>query len=72
MSEVITGLISFLVIFGFLIGVRLLIIWAFAKSLKTKRKAFWWMFFFTIPVGAIITLLLDIKDNTAREETDND
>ena len=72
MYEVIAGLIGFLAVFAFLIGIRLLIIWAFARSLKTNRNPFWWMFFFTIPVGAIITLLLDIKDNTAREEANKD
>lgn len=40
----------------------------FSTALKTKHKSFWWMFFLTIPVGAIITLLLDIKDNTQPPE----
>lgn len=42
----------------------LLITFIFSRVLKTNHKSFWWMFFFTIPVGAIITILLDIKDNT--------
>ena len=37
-----------------------------SKVLKTNHKSFWWMFFLTIPVGAIITILLDIKDNTEK------
>ena len=40
----------------------------FSKVLKTNHKSFWWMFFLTIPVGAIITILLDIKDNTSNKE----
>ena len=35
-----------------------------STSLHTRHSAFWWMFFLTIPLGVIITLLLDIKDNT--------
>ena len=38
----------------------------FSMVLKTNHKSFWWMFFLTIPVGAIITILLDIKDNTEK------
>ena len=50
-----------LIILGYL-----LITFIFSKVLKTNHKSFWWMFFLTIPVGAIITILLDIKDNTEK------
>lgn len=31
----------------------------------TRRKPFWWVFFFGL-FGAIITILLDIRDNSDR------
>lgn len=30
--------------------------------IKTRHRAFWWMVFLSPPVGAIIALLLDIKE----------
>lgn len=30
---------------------------------KTKHKIFWWGFFFTAPIGVIIAILLDIREN---------
>ena len=46
--------------------VHLPIAFIFSRVLNTNHKSFWWMFFLTIPMGAIITILLDIKDNTKK------
>jgi len=58
--EAITVLI--LPVLGLVIYI-LLLQWI-STALHTRHSAFWWMFFLTIPLGVIITLLLDIKDNT--------
>jgi len=50
-----------LIILGYL-----LITFIFSRVLNTNHKSFWWMLFLTIPMGAIITILLDIKDNTKK------
>lgn len=50
-----------LIILGYL-----LITFIFSIALNTNHKSFWWMFFLTIPMGVIITILLDIKDNTKK------
>lgn len=42
----------------FLIHVSCVII--ASLSIKTKHECYWWMFFFTVPIGIIIVLLLDI------------
>ena len=46
------------------IVVHIVILLCVSHDLKTRHKAFWWMFFFSIPVGVLITILLDIKENT--------
>ena len=50
----------------FIILGYLLITFIFSRVLNTNHKSFWWMLFLTIPMGAIITILLDIKDNTKK------
>ncbi len=50
-----------LIILGYL-----LITFIFSRVLNTNHKSFWWMLFLTIPMGAIITILLDIKDSTKK------
>ena len=42
---------------------HLMMTFIFSRVLNTNHKSFWWMFFLTIPMGAIITILLDIKDS---------
>ena len=40
----------------------------FSAVLSTKNGSFGWMFVLGVPIGAIIAILLDIKDNTTKEE----
>ena len=44
--------------------VYLIICLVISQILKTKHKSFWWMVFLSPPVGAIVALLLDIRETT--------
>lgn len=52
-------------LFAFLIYI--LFVWILSSAVKseTGRKPFWWIFFLGI-VGAVIVVLLDIRDSASR------
>lgn len=53
------SIFELIILFGVL---HIFIVSIVETIVKTKHKSFWWGFFFTAPIGLIITLLLDIKD----------
>jgi len=55
-----TYIFELIILFGVL---HIFIVSIIETIVKTKHKSFWWGFFFTAPIGIIIAILLDIRDN---------